>query len=293
MYFPNIIIQKINTFSLPRFNTCNYSKDEVKDEVNSMSEEEFKIFYEKTLRKTGLDQYVRYLKDEQWIEVHLSPITISILKKYNNSSWKCNRLVIPELSEEDNFNELWSCVGELKKTGLFNGTRWFFRFARNSPKDGLPSFPVLSEYDVLKKIVTSSRAKNALQQNNYTLYFKKFDDLMSIEHEFRVFIYNKRITAISSYSVDFTIYNLLNENELKILVGKIFLFWKSLTFLDILPLSYTMDIYIDQNNDCIRLIEFNSFGYYMAAGSCLFDWIDDYSILYSNGDQIVLRLANQ
>ena len=29
----------------------------------------------------------------------------------------------------------------------------------------------------------------------------------------------------------------------------------------------------------IRIIEFNSFGYWLAAGSCLFHWLDDAEIL--------------
>jgi len=154
-----------------------------------------------------------------------------------------------------------------------------------SPKDECPSYPVLSEYDVLEKIVTSSRAFSALEHGDDTLYFKKFDDEMDPSKEFRVFIHNGNMTAISTYSTEVIG---LTDKQAEETAGIIYNYWKELTFHDKLPASYTMDVYMSNEP---HLIEFNSFGYWLAAGSCLFDWLDDYDILYSAGKRIVFRLA--
>ena len=112
---------------------------------------------------------------------------------------------------------------------------------------------------------------------------------MNTHDEFRVFIYNNNITAISTYCSEFTNYTLLSDEELTNISNMIYDFHKSLK-IQFETKSYTMDIFLNSNQQ-IELIEFNSFGFWLSAGSCLFDWIDDYNILYGTGDTIVFRLA--
>ncbi len=270
-----IRIERVRLYDLQRYNTCNYPKDAVTPAIQSLS-------YTDELRKTYLHNYVSefnalYL-DNPWLSLSLSPRTLAIIKKYNAKCWKSGMLL--------DSDELWSCVPELAGSGMFIGTRWFFRFSKSSPKDGVPSFPVLSEYDVLKKIATSGRASLALEEGD-TLYFRRFDDEMDIQNEFRVFVHCGAITAISTY-VSFTDFSMLDDRELQDIARKICDFHGSLSFN--LPASYTMDVHVSDAGR-IQLIEFNSFGYWLAAGSCLFDWLDDYDILYGDGSAVVFRLA--
>ncbi|DBA71757.1 TPA: hypothetical protein ACH3X2_011028 [Trebouxia sp. C0005] len=48
-----------------------------------------------------------------------------------------------------------------------------------------------------------------------------------------------------------------------------------------LPASFTLDVFCHADQDfAVKLIELNSFGAQLAAGSCLFDWVKDYEMLY-------------
>jgi hypothetical protein len=272
----NIHIERVDTASLARCNTNNYPVNAGPNPPASATS------FAEELSKTSMEKWV----DSSWTPLQLSARTLNILKRFNEASWKCGRLS----TTKDNFDELWSCVPELSASGLFDkGHRWFFRFAHNSPRDGAPPYPVLSEYDVLEKIATSGRATHALRAGNNTLYFKSFRDDIDVDNELRVFIHERRITAISTYVSDPTKFTLMSEGELECVAQNVHNFWRNLTVRDRLPNSYTMDVHI--SGDRVELIEFNSFGYWLAAGSCLFDWIDDYAVLYGDGENVVFRVC--
>lgn len=288
---PTILVQKVDIFYLGRYNTNNYPVDAILNQDTLKYQTQV---YEEEIQRTNLKRYVHHLNNldpaNQWTEVKLSDKTLNILKKFNGAGWRSGHLVLPQ--DTDSFDELWSCVEELKQTGLFDGRRWFFRFSRNSPKDGIPSFPVLSEYDVLEKIATSARASFALEYGDDTLYLKPYREDIDICDEFRVFIHSRKMTAISTYTCEFTEYTMMSEQVLTHVARRIYEFWRSLDFLNVLPESYTMDVSLPSPDEDIYLIEFNTFGYWLPASSCLFDWLNDYDTLYSDGSQIVFRLAN-
>lgn len=200
--------------------------------------------------------------------------------------WKTGRL------NTDTKDELWLHIPELKASGLFDhGARWFFRFSKNSPKDGCPSFPVLSEFDVLEKISTSGRALFALENGEDTLYFRKFDDSIHIQNEFRVFVYSGNITAISTYTTDFTNFTLMADSVLRRVATHICEFHRDIVArFSMTTASYTMDVHVSDAL-AVSLIEFNSFGYASPAGACCFDWVDDFAVLYGDGSCIEFRLA--
>lgn len=270
-----MIIQRVKLDELSRYNTNNYPINAHPFGLSLTDD------YWKEIEKTHLKQYAEFT-DYQTLT--LTDRTIDILKKYNKLCSIVGRLC-------SRAEELWSCIPELDESGLFKDcTRWFFRFSTNSPKDGEPDFPVYSEYDVLEKIVTSRRATTALKNGDNTLYFQPYDDDICPERELRVFIYRRRITAISVYSTERSEISLLTNDELEILARQISAFWTSLKVVEKLPDSYTMDICYAKGH--LKLIEFNSFGYHLAASSCLFDWIDDFDVLYSSGEQIVFRVLD-
>ncbi len=293
---PKFVVKRIDRFELGVHNTNNYPIDSIsRPDIPKYSLND----YNTELQKTHLNHFVQYMNklspDNAWQKIHLSDNLFNLLKRYNETSHSFGML---KFSEENPQNELWNGCDELANSKLFDsGQRWFFRFASNSPKDGTPNFPVLSEYDVIEKIVTSSRASYALENGDNVLYFKKFRDDYNIANEMRVFVYNGNITAISSYTDDYTDFAALSNSKLKKIMYKIHRFWAGLEFHDKLPDSYVMDIFIPDNilyqhYNTIELLEFNSFGYWLASGACLFDWINDFDILYGDGNSIEYRLMN-
>lgn len=268
-------------------NTNNYPLDALPH-----SEEIRMDQYHNEIEKTHLKHYYKDMNAmyprHPWIPIELSPSIIKTLLLFNNTCSKTGRLSLPP--SEDDYRALWDCAAAIEeRVTLFKRSgSWFFRFSSSSPKDGLPDFPVLSGVDVAKKIVTSMRASFALiESGNTTLYFRSFREDYDMMNELRVFIYKKKITAISSYYSGCSTFSKWSEEQLTTLAAEITDFWSKMTFLDKLPPSYTMDLHI---GDCIELLEFNSFGYWLAAGSSLFDWVEDYATLYGNGDNVVFRV---
>lgn len=142
------------------------------------------------------------------------------------------------------------------------------------------------------------RASYALENRDSTLYFKKYNWKWNSCDEFRIFVHNKQITAISPYIPEFNHYSEMPDTELEKLVDCMIKFWENEPSRKNIPQSHTMDIHVTLRekdlDPMIELIEYNSFGYWSPAGSGLFDWIDDYSILYgeTTSPSITLRLAN-
>ena len=102
-------------------------------------------------------------------------------------------------------------------------------------------------------------------------------------YEFRIFIHNNKITAISA-----------NDDKIIELDDELFFTKKCIvercqTLVDrcladnILPfVDCLMDVFLSTINgvDYDLLIEFNSFGAWSFGGSGLFDWIEDYAQLH-------------
>ena len=126
-------------------------------------------------------------------------------------------------------------------------------------------------------------------QKNSTLdlYLFPFIDI-NPDLEFRVFVYNNKITAISQqniYQSNFTL-----TPELCHQIYNIFCkFINEICRNNILLTEYTMDIAIVENKP--YFIELNSFGKEYAAGSALFHWIIDEDILYGK-KEVEFRYSN-
>jgi hypothetical protein len=112
----------------------------------------------------------------------------------------------------------------------------------------------------------------------------KWIDIES-EKEFRVFIYNDRVTAISQqnlYTVNQWLRD-LSDTSVSIVADSIVKHFDNNIRDKLLHLggSYTMDFALigeDAKNG--YFIEVNSFGAHYAAGSALFNWTHDHAQLY-------------
>ena len=155
--------------------------------------------------------------------------------------------------------------------------KMFVRLNDCSPKDSNMG-PFYNIDEIIYALGTSERINMALEDaKSEVLYISPWNEswVMNYNYEYRVFVCKRKISAISQYHwykiIDHT--NLVQHIELIIefvtnLIPKID--WVN---------SYTMDVIV-VDNDGVELIELNSFGYLLAAGSCCFHWINDYDILY-------------
>lgn len=135
-------IQRMCISQLYRYNTNNYPRDAVGKDTYP---DDYKI----EANKTRLCEYVSFL--DGYTALKLSKKTFGILIKYNNIGWKTGRVSVPRDSRQEHAEDLWACEKELYRSGLFDGTKWFFRFSTNSPKDGIPSYPITTPRHVLEK----------------------------------------------------------------------------------------------------------------------------------------------
>ncbi|CAF3544729.1 unnamed protein product [Rotaria sp. Silwood1] len=120
---------------------------------------------------------------------------------------------------------------------------------------------------------TSDRLREDFQQihSNGKLIVRRW--INSIGNEYRCFICNQKLNAVSSYQVNQQIIN--NEKQIKELIN-------SNIFKDIIfkiPYSHAVvDCYIDLINSNVTIIEINPFGKRSSAAN--FSWIIDKYILY-------------
>ncbi|AUV58077.1 hypothetical protein [Bandra megavirus] len=167
----------------------------------------------------------------------------------------------------------------------------FIRTDAYSPKDLLhreiiDTLEVTDAITALKLITQSERCSSKLFGGDNKIFSKYIVVREYVNYdtnyEFRCFVYNWRLTAISQSGFE---YNLELHSKKNTIYQSIIKFWDK--FGRICPYSEcTMDIiyndkWIDNtlNNSGIVIIEFNSFGEHMNASSGLYDWTKDHSIL--------------
>lgn len=270
-----------------RFDTAshdNYNNSYPKD-PNDL--EIINLDYDTEVKKTNLLNYADIINYPIDWSYSFTNDEQKILLNYSNNCIKLGNI--------DNCqNELKPIIQRLDDNWPLDKKTYFFRFNSKSPKDGIPNYPIVNGLQVITKIVTSSRARLCLMDNETTLYFTLYDLEWNIKCEFRVFIYHRKITCISQYSViNKSILSGKSNNECKnlALIIKNHLENKIIELVcdKIDTNNVVCDIYLLPDMKC-KIIEFNSFGYWLAAGSSLFHWINDKSKLYNTDDIIYLRI---
>lgn len=169
---------------------------------------------------------------------------------------------------------------------------WFCRFARCSPKDGCRAWPLLSSKQVVEQVVTSVRAQQALQHGGTTLYLCRYLPNWDPHREVRVFVYRGRVTAISQYTARSHYFERLTDEQLERVAHRILQELTELMGRLIEAFStsnFTCDMYIEE--DRVRIVEFNSFGYWLAAGSGHFHWLTDRALLYGTNEELYFRIG--
>ena len=132
------------------------------------------------------------------------------------------------------------------------------------------------------------------EDNICNIYFIEWIDNYDEEKEFRVFVCDNRITAISTqniYKIN-TWLNALTDQEILDIICDMTAFFcnnirDKLSFIS----SYVMDIYYRGPNNWY-FIEPNCFGAEYPSGSALFHWNSDSDLLNGNVDYIELRYVS-
>lgn len=276
----HIIIERVRYDNLTNINTCNYPKNPNDTDIIDLD-------YATEIKKTNLMNYAEIINYPIAWSYEFGTDEIKLLIDISSNYIKNG--------ETNKINEnINLIVDRLENVWPNTGQKYFFRFNSMSPKDGIPQFPVINAQQVIHKIVTSKRAWNCMMEEEKAIHFAEYDNKWDPRREFRVFIYKRKITAISQYNI--SIKNMLSGKsniEAKQLVHNIQQYLEN----DILPKicdiiktdNLVCDIYVNSDST-LRIVEFNSFGYWLAAGSALFEWLDDKNKLYNTDGKIFLKI---
>lgn len=179
--------------------------------------------------------------------------------------------------------------------------KYFVRTESVSLKYGMhEAGPYTSLKQIAESLTTCTEKHNPLNHfkdgltNSLKLYLIEWKE-MNMELEFRMFINNNQITAISQQDI-FTENNILTEfkddvdrtNYITKMLDKLVNYFENVIKKKITEISsYVIDIVLIQNEP--YFIETNSFGKEMAAGSSLFHWLLDEDILYGTSGKLYFR----
>ena len=221
----------------------------------------YDILYEHTFKTVFYDfsdDEIKELKDLRF-DVDYKGSVHENLKKFMNSD------LIKYMKEESNKD-----VNE-----------YFVKFTSTSTH--LKKFYTKDDVDsLLIDLVKNDRTWLEIERGINVLCFREYHKADYERNEFRCFIYNKKLNAISQY-ITYCYYN-HDKNKVINLIHK---------FIKKIKIPYddcTVDILLE-NDEC-KIIEINSFGDDMGCGSCCFNWYIDHNILYGKfSEQPIIRIA--
>jgi hypothetical protein len=273
-----LVIERIELATLDHttINNNNLSKDV--DDIDAQSKD-----YGQEVDKTRLCNYLDLVKYPVSWSFELTPVEAKILidaGQVSTTTMRRSHLYDEELEQiEQRLQEDW--IDDL----------YFIRLDRCSTKDGNPAAPLISPRDVINSIITSNRAMKALKYGDTRIYFVRFDPNWDEMREVRVFVHQGHVTSISQYNpYQVGFFNNLSEEQLHHIVNNIQIKIAEIVLVvanRIQTDDFVADLYIEDSFQP-RLIELNSFGYWLASGSALFNWNTDREKLYGNGS-IYLR----
>ncbi|KAM5352289.1 hypothetical protein ACJ41O_005012 [Fusarium nematophilum] len=193
----------------------------------------------------------------------------------------------------------------------------FMRLDRCSPKDGRQTVPgrlaLHSADDIILRLTTSQRARNEMVKSleagapTIDATFLPFNDRMQSRREYRAYCApgTAVITALSQYCwhKPWLFASMQPEGQAKV-VEKIWhniqgIHRQIIESLDpahelddlLLKQGFSFDVFYDEEAEASQLVELNVFGARSGCGSCLFHWIEDFELLYGDGEEVEFRVA--
>lgn len=168
---------------------------------------------------------------------------------------------------------------------------WFVRTETVSLKYGMHGKgPYRDMKSIIESLVSSADGHMCISESddltNYKLYFIPWVDIVQ---EFRVFVYNNRISAISTQhfsAINEWLQPMTDTQVATAVVYPIVDYFEGGLKQKLAPIvgpNYTMDIAFLKDGS-VYFIEPNSFGANMAAGSAAFHWVYEHDKLHRESD---------
>jgi len=188
-----------------------------------------------------------------------------------------------------------------KHAAKFPPGNWFVRVERVSLKSGVHGAgPYTNLKNIIQSIITSKLGHECISLDDdlddFRIYLFPW---VTIEHEFRVFVYQNRISAMSTQHLDEVDQRLatMTDDDLRVnIIDKIVAYFNDNlkeTLKPIVGPNYTIDIAILEDGS-VYFIEPNGFGANYAAGSSLFHWqINHNTLCKTEGEGIEFRFIDR
>lgn len=272
----SIIVQKhkLSELDVDKINNNNLKKD--MDDLDART-----MDYETELKKTHLSSYANLINYPIKFSYEFTKPEIAILKQ------ACQVSIItsqwPKILDE----ELNAIYLRLKESWIEG--RYFIRLDSCSVKDSNVECPIINPKDLIMSLITSKRVLTAFKVGYNKIYFIDYNSEFDSAKEVRVFVRNRKVTCITQYQWNnIGYFNNFTNDQLICLAKKIIDDVENNLVLLVCDKINTNDFTIDylvKEDMNIKIIELNSFGYWLAAGSCLFSWIVDRDILYDKNNE--------
>ncbi|KAG5756271.1 hypothetical protein H9Q72_000963 [Fusarium xylarioides] len=296
-----------------KFNTCFHTDEEIPahESTNHLSRPSeapysFERWLPLVLKTRNLDakaaQVVKLTRAEAKLLVAASGTSI-ITGEHNRAYQEdIQEEIIPHLSSLD-----------------FPAEGLFMRLDRCSPKDGRQAVPgrlsLHSPTDIILRLITSQRARNEILKSlegespTVDLTFLPFNKSMRSEREYRVYCAPETgaISAVSQYCWHKPWFFDCEEHENQTrVVDQI---WEGIQTIHksilhdldpddgldqlLLKQGLSFDVFYDETDETLQLVELNVFGARSGCGSCLFHWINDWDQLYGHCERVEFRVTRR
>lgn len=275
----NVVIQGISLsfvikFDKIKFNTNNYWENNVPP-----------TDYKNVLEKTYTNNWINEFHDEYQVIKINNKYDLMWMKKANEVS--CQTGKFTELYDD----ELEDFINrdENNYSQFFSGKEYFVRSENVSLKYGqFKEGPYTDFKSVIKSMLSCINGHTPINKDTteIKLYLLPWLNINQ-KKEFRVFVFNKKITAISQQNLYQRFENDCSYDNLEKIINNYctiictYFYDEIIHKIDIDNFTYDFAIL---DNDTPYFIEPNSFGKEYAAGSSLYDWIIDDNILRQNTD---------
>jgi len=165
-----------------------------------------------------------------------------------------------------------------------NNNKIFVRLYSLSPKDSIyfPSMIISNADDVIQLLRSSERTIDYLKNySNQGIILRQYEKSLKSKNEFRLFIFDKKLRAISQYQYYIKIEKYSDSDLRQIIYDSICDYFNKVANL-IDYSDYVLDIVFLNNFSTIKIIEINTFGPGLLSEGGLFDWKNDYDIMHNS-----------
>lgn len=230
------------------------------------------------IKPDNYDEYLKSTWTRTWIDkFHTSYTVINI--RPCDTVWMKDAYTIGNITGRFPKSYKAALMDALSSYPDIDQCNYFVRAENVSLKTGCKGIgPYKRTKDILRSLVTCRSNHTPVREDVDTikLYLLPWQNINE-KYEFRVFVNDKRVVAISQQNW-FTVYD-YEPDELIAIASKIMEYYENKIKLAINLDNYTIDMAILDSGEPY-FIEVNCFGREYAAGSALFHWLLDDAVLY-------------